>query len=172
MSTLVTPNLKLIAFADEHYQAIFANDTNRLGYLLGCQTPESWTEYADAREALPVLYQFFKELEGDWRWGSFFIVHHHQLAGNCGFKGKPDAQDCVEIGYEIHPDFQGRGFATEAAQALVKLAFAAGVSKVKAHTYEATNASAKVLQKAGFELAGPVHDPDEGLLWAWRRQQK
>lgn len=165
---LTTKNLRLVAFTDAHYQAIFANDNQTLGELLGCAAPTHWTEYEDAREALPVLYQFFRELEGDWRWGSFFIICENRLAGNCGFKGRPDSQNTVEIGYEIHPDFQNRGLATEAACALVQLALAAGVATVKAHTYEATNASAHVLRKAGFQLIGPVHDPDEGLLWAWQ----
>lgn len=114
-----------------------------------------------------ILYPFFREPEVDWRWGSFFSIYDSQLAGNYGFKGKPDSQTTVEIGYEIHPTFQNRGFATKAACALVELALSAGVAVVQAHTYEATNASANVPRKAGCQPVGPVHDPDEGLLRAW-----
>ncbi len=167
MTTLTTKNLRLIAFNDDHYQAIFSANNEKLGQLLGCETPQNWTEYDDAREALPTLYQFFLALEGNWRWGSFFIICDNRLAGNCGFKGKPDETNCVEIGYEIHPSFQNRGLATEAARALVDLALSAGVAAVKAHTLESTNVSARVLKKVGFQSVGPVHDPEEGLLWAW-----
>ncbi|MDJ1480529.1 GNAT family protein [Cytophagaceae bacterium YF14B1] len=167
MTSIKTERLELIPFAEEHYQAIFVNDNHKLGKLLGCEPPESWTEYDDAKEALPILYKFFMDLNGDWRWGSFFIKYDNQLAGNCGFKGKPDTNNCVEIGYEIHPNFQNKGLATEAACALVKIALEAGVITVKAHTFELANASAHVLKKAGFHSTGPVHDPDEGLVWAW-----
>ena len=79
----------------------------------------------------------------------------------------------VEIAYGISPSYQRRGFATEAAQALVDFAFATGrVGMVKAHTAPLPNASTHVLQKCGFSFIGAVDDPEDGIVWRWERQNK
>src|SRR6266511_3814277 len=57
------------------------------------------------------------------------------IIGNAGFKGPPDPGGMVEIAYGIVPGFEGRGFATEAATALVTFAFASGLVRlIRAHT--------------------------------------
>jgi RimJ/RimL family protein N-acetyltransferase len=92
--------------------------------------------------------------------------------GQCGFKGPPKA-GVVEIAYCIEPDFEGRGYATEAARALVAIAFASPeVRTVIAHTIAATNASSRVLQKAGFRNVGEVIDPEDGVVWRWERPRE
>ncbi len=95
------------------------------------------------------------------------------VVGQCGFKGPPDAEGIVEIGYGVVPEFQGRGYATEAAQALV--AFAFGCSRVRtvlAHTFEHSNASTRVLSKSGFRCIGEVVDPEDGLVWRWEKKRE
>ena len=53
----------------------------------------------------------------------------------------------------IAPEHQGRGLATEAAQALVELCFSAlGVRRVVASTFDANRASWRVMEKAGMRL--------------------
>src|SRR5512139_1764939 len=44
-------------------------------------------------------------------------------AGLAGFKGLPDAQGQVEIGYGIDPAYQNKGYMTEAVQGLIQWAF-------------------------------------------------
>ena len=88
--------------------------------------------------------------------------------GACGFKGPPDADGMVEIAYGIAPEHQNKGYATEAAGALVRFAFASRqVQVVRAHTIADANASARVLIKCGFSSIGQVVDPDDGLVWRW-----
>src|SRR4051812_8931752 len=90
--------------------------------------------------------------------------------GLCSYKGPPDAAGMVEIAYAITPEHQGKGFATEAAAALVSYAFASGeVRVVRAHTRPLPNASTRVLTKCGFQKVGEVIDPDDGLVWRWER---
>ena len=69
-----TERLKLIPFTREHYDAILKNDNISLGKLLDVETPESWTEFKDAREAIPALIGFFEALGDDVSWGSYFII--------------------------------------------------------------------------------------------------
>ncbi len=93
------------------------------------------------------------------------------VVGACGFKGPPGADGIVEIAYGVTPDQQGKGYATEAARALVAYAFGEGhVRLVRAHTFAATNASARVLTKCGFRAMGEVDDPEDGLVWRWERR--
>ena len=93
------------------------------------------------------------------------------VVGSCGFKGPPTTEGVVEIAYGINPDYQGRGYATEAVQALVSYAFSnSKVRVVRAHTLTEANASTRVLTKCGFRRIGEVIDPDDGLVWRWEKQ--
>ena len=57
------------------------------------------------------------------------------LVGWGGFKGPPDADGAVEIGYAVAPAWEGRGVATAAVAELLREAWAApGVRRVLAHT--------------------------------------
>jgi len=83
----------------------------------------------------------------------FFLVHREGRAviGSAGFKGPPDPTGTVEIAYGIAASFEGQGYATEAAAALVAFAFAAPeVEVVRAHILPVANASTRVLAKCGF----------------------
>jgi [ribosomal protein S5]-alanine N-acetyltransferase len=89
--------------------------------------------------------------------------------GACMFKGPP-ADGVVEIAYGIDPDQQGKGYATEAAQALFAYALASGeVRLVLAHTLPDSTASKRVLAKSGFRHVGEMIDPEDGLVWRFER---
>src|SRR6266446_3946709 len=55
-----------------------------------------------------------------WRHG-FFIIEKEsgEIVGGAGFKGARDAAGRVEIAYGVVPPREGRGYATEAARALI-----------------------------------------------------
>jgi len=68
------------------------------------------------------------------------------------------------------PDYQGRGYATEAAAALVIFALErVDVRRIRAHTAPEPNASTRVLSKCGFHHLGEVTDPEDGPVWRWER---
>jgi RimJ/RimL family protein N-acetyltransferase len=106
-----------------------------------------------------------------WIFG-FAVIHEEdrRVIGNVGFKGPPDEDGVVEIAYGIVPGYQGRGYATEAASALVAFARErVDVRTIRAHTLPQPNASTHVLTKCGFQHLGEVEDPDDGLVWRWER---
>jgi [ribosomal protein S5]-alanine N-acetyltransferase len=93
------------------------------------------------------------------------------VIGTAGFKGPPTDDGIVEIAYGIAPEHQGKGYATEAAHALVDYALASGrVRIVRAHTLPEENASTRVLAKCGFRRVGEVIDPEDGLVWRWEKK--
>ena len=109
-----------------------------------------------------------------WTHG-FSLVHRDSniVVGKGGFKGPPGADGVVEIAYGVAPDYQGKGYATEAAQALVAFAFSSGqVRVVRAHTFAKANASARVLAKCGFQHVGEVIDPEDGMVWRWEKHHE
>lgn len=102
----------------------------------------------------------------------FMMVHRSSGAtiGFCGFKGPPGADGVVEIAYGVAPEYQGKGYATEAAKALFHYAVSNGqVRVVCAHTLPKPNASTRVLTKCGFRRVGEVTDPEDGLVWRWEK---
>jgi RimJ/RimL family protein N-acetyltransferase len=104
-----------------------------------------------------------------WRHG-FFIIDplRKKVVGTAGFKGPPDTDGVVEIAYGVAPEYQGRGYATEAATALVEFALSdPRVQTVRAHTLPEPNASTRVLTRNGFRHLGEVMDPEDGRVWRW-----
>ena len=104
-----------------------------------------------------------------WKDG-FAVVHRAEniVIGLCSFTGPPSADGTAEIAYGIAPEYQGRGFATEAAMELIEYARkSARVRNLCAHTLPEHNASTRVLQKCGFTLVGKAVHPDDGVVWRW-----
>lgn len=102
----------------------------------------------------------------------FAVVERERglIVGTVGFKGAPDENGSAEIAYAIVPSCQGRGYATEAAAALVTFALAdPRVRVVRAHTLPTPNASTRVLAKCQFVCTGEVVDPEDGPVWRWER---
>jgi [ribosomal protein S5]-alanine N-acetyltransferase len=104
-------------------------------------------------------------------WIHGFVLLHRateSVIGKCGFTGPPGADGAVEIAYAVASEHQGKGFATEAAVALVSYAFGhEQVRVVRAHTLPEQNASTRVLTKCGFRRVGEVVDPNDGAVWRW-----
>jgi ribosomal-protein-alanine N-acetyltransferase len=108
-------------------------------------------------------------------WTHGFVIFRHddmQRVGQCGFCGPPASDGIVEIAYGVDVAFQGRGFATDAANVLVSFAFAdQRVVTVLAHTLPQENASTCVLRKCGFCRAGESIDHEAGPVWRWARHK-
>jgi uncharacterized damage-inducible protein DinB len=82
------------------------------------------------------------------------------VAGIVGFKGRPNAEGTVEIGYSVLAEYQRQGIASEAAAGLVEQAFRAGdVRRVIAETLPALTGSIRVLERNGFRLIGEGSEP-------------
>jgi RimJ/RimL family protein N-acetyltransferase len=77
-----------------------------------------------------------------------------RLIGSCGLGRRPSG--AVELGYWIARRSWGRGFATEAGKALVDIARTLGLAQLEASHFIDNPASARVLEKLGFESTGIV----------------
>ena len=77
-----------------------------------------------------------------------------QLVGSCGLGRRPSGS--VELGYWVATPFWGRGFATEACTALVDIARTLGLPSLEGSHFIDNPASARVLEKLGFEPVGII----------------
>ena len=75
-----------------------------------------------------------------------------QLIGESGLARRPSGS--VELGYWIARSHWGRGYATEACAALVDIARTLGLSSLEGSYFLDNPASARVLEKLGFETLG------------------
>lgn len=73
------------------------------------------------------------------------------------------------IGYAVHPAVQGQGLATEAARAVVDLAFAeGGVRRITSRVFTPAVASSRLLARIGFTHEGTERAAvlaDDGTTW-------
>ncbi|MGV3756387.1 MAG: GNAT family N-acetyltransferase [Verrucomicrobiota bacterium] len=156
MLNLLTPRLTLVLQSMEDIRAMIAGFPPEVRAQL---SPVWLEQVAAATEATP--------------WVHGFSLHHRVTGlpvGSVGFKGPPSTDGLVEIAYQVYPDHQGQGYATEAAAALTAYAFSDDrVRTVCAHTLPELNASAQVLTKCGFTHLGEVIDPEDGLVWRWEK---
>lgn len=92
------------------------------------------------------------------------VIASRDVIGCCGLiDSVHGAAEQPEIAFELLRRAWGRGYATEAAGAVVGWADAAGVPRLLATVREWNTASRRVLDKLGFEETGAVeHDAVHG----------
>ena len=76
------------------------------------------------------------------------------LVGACGLGRR--ASGNVELGYWVARPYWGRGFATEAGEALLGMARAIGLRRLEASHFLDNPASGRVLEKLGFQSTGMI----------------
>lgn len=74
-----------------------------------------------------------------------------ELIGNVGLRRDSGSDPVADMGYELAPAHWGRGYATEAARAMIDMGFGTwGVERIHAHCVAENVASTRVLLKAGL----------------------
>jgi RimJ/RimL family protein N-acetyltransferase len=139
-------------------------DRGRFAELLGAEVPDNWPPES-AADALD-LFLGLLEANPSWvGWLGWYALEWRAARGvlvlvaSAGFKGAPDADGAVEIGYSVLPQFEGRGIATEMARGLIEWARENGARRVLAQTTPDNEGSRAVLAKLGFVESGPGIDP-------------
>jgi RimJ/RimL family protein N-acetyltransferase len=170
-----TVNLRLLPYSPEHLLALI-DGQRQFEERIGLRAADGLRDFIASGDVSPAwLAQLRASTTADPWFHGFAVVHRDDglVIGSAGFKGAPDDQGVVEIGYGIVPGYQGRGYATEAAAALGAFAFGSGrVRFVRAHTLPTPNASTRVLAKCGFKFVGEVVDPEDGPVWRWERREE
>jgi ribosomal-protein-alanine N-acetyltransferase len=168
---LETKNLTLIPHVPAQLIALTESDS-AYEKLSGMRIAHGVREFLHAASADFMVRLRAATAPDPWNFG-FAVLHRidRLMIGFCSFTAPPDSSGIVEIAYGIAPDYQGKGFATEAAAALVEFASRdARVTTVCAHTLPDANASTRVLEKCGFRKIGEIVDAENNLVWRWERK--
>lgn len=97
-------------------------------------------------------------LEG---WGTWLVIRKEddQVIGDIGFKGKPNLNKVVEVGYGLLEPYWRKGYATEAVDGLVQWAFKTNqVNKIMAEVLKDNIASIHVLHNVGMKRLTEVNE--------------
>jgi ribosomal-protein-alanine N-acetyltransferase len=92
-----------------------------------------------------------------------WLAESNQCIGRVYIHSEPELNGDVEIGYGINEDCRNRGYATEAAKAVVKFAFEEAGSLALSAIVKSDNISSRrVIEKLGFTYLGIRAVLDEG----------
>lgn len=122
---------------------------------LGVASPPAWPPDFNGPETRAWFRDRLRSHPENVGWYSWYVISTIDgiptLAGIAGYKGPPDPEGKVEIGYAVVPELQRLGIASSAVKALCEHAFGRGTKTIIAHTLPALTASQAVLQKPGSE---------------------
>ncbi len=156
---IVSLDLDLFKLYLEDYSKVQEN----LGVKITMPDQDSETQslFANAyfaAEAFPQLIHWLTSWE-------IISKAENEIIGSICFKGPPNMEGSVEVGYEIFESFQSRGYAKEAVNAVVLWALSMpDVKRVLASVSEKNIASIKVLRALSFNY----FDFDKEIQW-WER---
>ncbi|WP_246943397.1 GNAT family N-acetyltransferase [Bacillus pinisoli] len=143
--------------------------TNRLT-IVSCTQEIVTTALKNDYQVGPHISSYLEQLKKDptlLGWGPWFVMYNEQFIGDIGFKGKPNQENTVEVGYGIIPIAQGKGYATEAVGELIRWSFTTGkVDKIIAECLVTNVPSIRVLDKLGMKQ---TYQNLDMLFWELQR---
>lgn len=145
---LETPRLILREFVEDDWYAMAAHSRDPRQQRL-------YPDYEDVDQFVRDLVSMFvaSQTESPRRKFQLAVTSREdgQFIGNCGIRvNNPELRE-ANIGYGIDPDLWGRGYATEAATAIVTFGFEQlDMHRVWAECVADNTASARVLAKLGM----------------------
>ncbi|AYL96038.1 GNAT family N-acetyltransferase [Mucilaginibacter celer] len=110
---------------------------------------------------------------GDGYYWAITLKQTNELIGTICYWNLEPAQAKAEIGYELHPDYQGRGYMTEAIDAVISFGFnSLNFELITACPLNGNSNSVKLLERSGFLFSGDFTDQDTGSRYLDYRLSK
>ncbi len=119
----------------------------------GLKINKNWPD-DECMETLPKIIKNLKLVVEPTGFESWMIVKqdNRMVIGDAGFKGKPNTNGEVDIGYSIIEEEQKRGYGFETAKILTDWAFSQSeVNSITASCFINNIASARILEKIGMQ---------------------
>ena len=150
MEVLCTARLRLRAWTTE------PGDLARLTDLYGRTEVTRWLGGTPSVTPVELVARWRGVAEADGRFGVWALELNDTgtVAGTVLLKPLPDGVGEVEVGWHLHPDSWGRGYATEAARAVITRGFEAGLPEVYAVVRPGNTASVAVCTRLGMTPLG------------------
>ena len=130
-------------------------DLARLADLYGREEVARWLGGTPSVPPIELVKRWATVHELDERYGAWAVERPDGVvAGTVLFKPLPKGVGEVEVGWHLHPDSWGHGYATEAARAVIDRGFRAGVPEVYAVVRPGNTASVAVCTRLGMQPLG------------------
>jgi ribosomal-protein-alanine N-acetyltransferase len=105
-------------------------------------------------------------------WCPHAVVLRGRMIGHAGYHGPPGRNaaqnpDAVEFGYTIEPEYRGKGYATDAANQLMRMAEERGITQFVLSCSPANEPSLAIIRKLGFVQTGEAMDDEDGLEYVF-----
>jgi ribosomal-protein-alanine N-acetyltransferase len=129
--------------------ASLPEDRKGASRIIGATLPAEWPQ-PDLLDVLPLQAA---APPGEECFGVWVMIERDSgsVVGDIGFVGPPDESGSVEVGYSVIPDRRRRGYATEAARAIVEWALSQpGVEMIVAGCDSDNAPSIRTLERLGF----------------------
>ena len=146
----------------------------RLDEFTRAKMPATWPPEHWESHVFDWLLRRFGEHPDEMGWHRYVALRGtdggRTLIGTVGaHRSATEPGDC-EIGYGLLQEFQGFGYATEAAMAVMRLVVSQpGVHTISAQTYPSLPQSIRVMQKCGMRYVGPG-DEATTVRYRWARE--
>ena len=83
------------------------------------------------------------------------LKENHKVIGKTSIEHTYPKHDRIEIGWSLHPDYQGKGYASEFGRAFLNYLFSYDcVHRIHGFIWEGNVASRKLCEKLGFQFEG------------------
>lgn len=174
-----TPRLELMEVTADVAQAEL-DDAGSLARLLDVEIPSSWPPEHWEPSAIQWLINLARKYPDDRGWGAWHVIlrpsagrEHAKrtLIGTAGCKGPPIADGMIEVGYGTLPEFQRRGYASEATAGVIQWALRdARVKTIAAETFPHLLPSIGVMRKLGMKHVGDGSEPGT-IRYAMTREE-
>jgi RimJ/RimL family protein N-acetyltransferase len=153
--SLHTARLDLRPIADADADALFALHSN--SFVLRYWDSPPWTERSRAERFIAACRQIADEGTGARL--ALARASDKAFLGWCGLTSWNPEYRSASLGYCLDEAAWGHGYATEAARALLQWAFETlDLNRVQAETDTRNLASARVLEKIGFQREGTLRE--------------
>jgi [ribosomal protein S5]-alanine N-acetyltransferase len=167
-SVIRSQRLDLIPLSVEALRLIVDTDLSGLQRVLEAHVEVEWPRTIPARVGLNRLATAPEQQP--WLTRAMLLRAQRRVIGNAGFHGPPDPHGRVEIGYEVLPSYQRRGYASEAARALMNWAHSTGGASVCIAGIAPDNLGSLALAESlGFVRVGTRIDADHGRELVFER---
>ena len=151
-------------------------DRIRFAMLLNADVPPSWPPPLNDVESMLWFTRYIESNPNSDGWVKWYFLLKRQgelplAVGNGGFKGKANPSGTVEVGYAILEEYQRKGLATEAVNALIRWALSHDeVNRVIAHTFPELRPSIRVMEKCGLTYGGKG-DEEGTIMYEFPRER-
>lgn len=146
-------------------------------FILELLNTPKWLEYIGDRmvrsleDALAYIHSRILPQQERLGYGNYTVIRKEDqsIIGTCGLYDRAGL-DAIDIGFAFLPEYEGLGYAFEAADRLKRVAFDEfGINEILAITVKQNLSSQKLLEKLGLNLVGTTRIPnDEEELLLYR----